>query len=1216
VKEIILFELRFRLRQPSTYIFAAVLFTLGLLFVSTDVIQIGGGSGRIMGNAPYVIVVAGNILTLLGAIIASSLMGTAIYRDFEANAHELFFTTRLTKRDYFIGRFLGAFIVTLAVFSFIPLGFLAGIVAPWADKTNFGPFRAESYLTYLGAFMIPNLFLLGTLFFVFGALTRSLLAIYVQGIIVLVGYLMAQGLLSSLENKNLAAYLDPLGIGATALTTRYWTLAEKNTNLLPMTGPLLYNRLLWTGITVGVFVLGYRLFEFSKFALALPKVRRSQTGQSSGPASADVAAPTLISLSSPNDFGNRRDVSAGEAFIRLTRFYFREIVRGVPFLAITLMGIMLLLVNAWQADKVFDTPVYPVTRVMMQTVAGSFGLFLLILITFYAGELTWRERTLRLDQVTDALPVPTTVSILSKVTAMLLMLLALNGVLILTGIGVQAAKGYFQFEIPLYLAYFLAYIFPNLVVLTLTAFFLHAVINNKFIGHTVLILLFISSQTLPLLKLDRHLYRFGSVPNLTYSDMNGFGPFVTQSFWFGLYWFAVSIVLLTLAVKLWVRGKDDSLVSRWRKGQMGRAVTGIAGAASLTAIGVGGFILYNTDVLNEYIPQKESLKRQADYERTYKQNWSKKPMPRIIAVKMDVDMHPEVRQYMAKGTYRLKNKTSQPIAEIALQLSDPRQTVKELKFGVSATPDIKDQKTGFRTYRLVRPMQPGEETTLDFTVGFDKKGFPNEGMEVSIAANGSFITMPGPAIGYQSQGEIAEEEERKKQGLPPRPRMPPVTDLVARGNTYIGNDADWIDFEAVVRTAPDQIAIAPGYLQEEWSENGRRCFSYKMDAPIRNFYSFLSARYAVKKDQWVGRNGNKVALEIYYHPAHAYNLDRMMAGMKAALSYCSENYTPYQFRQLRILEFPAYQQFAQSFPNTVPYSESIGFIAKVSDDAEDIDYPFYVTAHETAHQWWAHQVLGGNVEGATMLSESLAEYTALKILEKKYGPDRIRRFLRYDLDRYLRGRGGEKEGENPLVKVQNQQYIHYPKGALVFYALADRIGDEKLNAALSGFAKEKGFQQPPYTTAPELMTYLRAAAPPYEQDFLTDLFEKITVYDLRATTAESEKLANGKYRVKLTVTAAKSHADSSGKESSASLNDIFDIGVFAKLDKPARDKDALGKPLHFERVRLTEGAKTFTFDVDAEPEKAGIDPYNKLIDRIPSDNTIRVTTGSQVAAKL
>src|SRR3546814_8282243 len=119
----------------------------------------------------------------------------------------------------------------------------------------------------------------------------------------------------------------------------------------------------------------------------------------------------------------------------------------------------------------------------------------------------------------------------------------------------------------------------------------------------------------------------------------------------------------------------------------------------------------------------------------------------------------------------------------------------------------------------------------------------------------------------------------------------------------------------------------------------------------------------------------------------------MIESAKKSLDYYTREFSPYQFRQLRILEFPSYAQFAQAFAGTVPYSESIGFIADLRDE-DDIDYVFYVTAHEVAHQWWAHQVVGANVQGATMLSESLAQYSALMGLEDESGPRERGNFLR------------------------------------------------------------------------------------------------------------------------------------------------------------------------------------------------------------------------------
>ncbi len=117
-------------------------------------------------------------------------------------------------------------------------------------------------------------------------------------------------------------------------------------------------------------------------------------------------------------------------------------------------------------------------------------------------------------------------------------------------------------------------------------------------------------------------------------------------------------------------------------------------------------------------------------------------------------------------------------------------------------------------------------------------------------------------------------------------------------------------------------------------------------------------------------------------PKHAYNVDRMIDATRKSLDYSTTNFSPYQHKQVRILEFPRYPKFAQSFANTIPFSESDRLHCRARPSQDRIDYVFYVTAHEIAHQWWGHQVIGANVQGQTMLSESLAQYSALMVMER------------------------------------------------------------------------------------------------------------------------------------------------------------------------------------------------------------------------------------------
>ncbi len=170
-------------------------------------------------------------------------------------------------------------------------------------------------------------------------------------------------------------------------------------------------------------------------------------------------------------------------------------------------------------------------------------------------------------------------------------------------------------------------------------------------------------------------------------------------------------------------------------------------------------------------------------------------------------------------------------------------------------------------------------------------------------------------------------------------------------------------------------------------------------------------------------------------------------------------------------------------------------------------------------------MIGANVQGATMLSESLAQYSALMVMEQEYGPRQMRRFLKYELDRYLMSRATERVEEQPLALNENQQYIHYNKGSVVFYALRDAIGEDRLNAILAEFVQQWGFKGPPYPTTRDFLDLLYARTAPEHHPFIRDLFERIVFWNHRATRADVRRRDDGKYAVTLQVHAEKVSTD-------------------------------------------------------------------------------------------
>jgi len=421
--------------------------------------------------------------------------------------------------------------------------------------------------------------------------------------------------------------------------------------------------------------------------------------------------------------------------------------------------------------------------------------------------------------------------------------------------------------------------------------------------------------------------------------------------------------------------------------------------------------------------------------------------------------------------------------------------------------------------------------------------------------------------------------------------------LVARANSYISNDSDWVDLNTTISTSLDQTAIAPGSLVKTWQANGRRYFNYKLDHQSLNFYSFISAKYEVARKKW-----NGIDLEVYYDKNHAVNVPNMLKSMQKALEYYTANFGPYYHKQCRIIEFPRYASFAQSFPGTMPYSESMGFIMDLRDvTKDDVDYVFFVVSHEMAHQYWAHQVSGPDMQGSEMMSEGFADYSALMVMEKEYGKDKMKKFLEYEMNNYLRGRSSELEGENPLMRVEHQQYIQYNKASVVLYYLKEMIGEKNVNKAMQNLITTYAYKKPPFPTSIAAVNEFRKVTPDSLKYLIGDMFEKITLFSNRILEAKYKKVDN-EYEVTLKTTSEKFRSNALGKETAIPVADYIDIAIFAE---PKNDKN-IGKALVYKRVKISKKDNTFTFKTKELPYQAGIDPYNYLIDRIPDDNVKRL----------
>ena len=1190
------FELRYQLRSPLFFISFAIFFLLTFGSVVIDQIQIGA-RGNVNVNSPYAILETLAVMDVFAVFIVTAFVANVTIRDRETGFAPILFSTRLAKRDYLLGRFLGAMVVAVLVISSVPLAIMLGSVMPWVNPDKVGPFVAAHYLYALFVFGLPTLLVMGAGFFALAVATRSMMWTYVGAVAVIVLYFTSLTLLRDPSHDHLTALLDPFGDSTLDLVTKYWTAAERNSQLPPVRGVLLENRLIWLGLATALFALAYVVFRFE----ATESLRRRKSA-----ASAAVDAPVSgLPLQSVRPMAGR----SWQAFLSLTRFDMGSVLRSPAFFVLLAIGVL----NAYGAllDTVTldDISYFPVTRATIARLYGAYSLIPLIIAIYYSGELIWRDRETRIHEIVDASPAPDWCFLLPKLLAVGLVLFATAGVGVLTGVVFQLGHLYTQVELAHYLLWFLLPETLSACLLAVLTVFIQSLVPHKAVGWAVMLIYLVLSVTVVNIGYEHGLYRYAYAPPVPLSDMNGMGRFWIARSWFEVYWSAFAVILVVVALLLWRRGTETRLAPRLALagGRLRGAAAVTMLAAAVVWLGTGGFIYYNTNVLNDYAThtQRGEDRYLADYEKTLL-HYESVPQPRIVAVKLDVQLYPNEARADTVGSYVLENRTGQPLSRVHLRWTRPLQML-EIDLG-SATLEEDYKEFNYRIYRLGTPLAPAEQRIVRFRTRLEQRGFPNSKPLTRIVGNGTFIDNLeiSPQLGMSRDFLLKDRSKRRHYGLPLDLRPPKLEDLNADANNYLRRDSDWVNAEISVTTDADQTPLAPGYTVSDQSHDGRRTLVTRTEAPIQNFFSIQSARYAIARDVWTGKDARKVDLAVYYFPAHDHNVQRILTAMKASLDLFTERFSPYQFRQARILEFPAYETFAQSFANTIPFSEAIGFIQNFDDSHPEhgVDLVTFVTAHEMAHQWWAHQVIGADKQGDTMLSETFAQYSALLVMEKLYGREHIRKFLKNELDQYLRARGTEVVEELPLERVENQPYIHYRKGAVAMYWLKEIVGEEAVDRALQKFLARYAFKPAPYPSTTDFLALLRAEAGPANEQVISDLFERITLYDMKASDAVAHRRPDGHYEVRFTVDGRKLYADGMGRESEVPLDEPFDVGAFTV--EPGKEGYTRSSVLSLQRMALKSGKQTVTLVLDEAPKLVGIDPFNERIDRNSDDNLTSV----------
>lgn len=1181
------FEARYLLRNPLLWVTAAATFALFAAGASVDGFDLGS-EGGLLKNAAYATLRNYVVVSVFFMFVTTAFVANAVLRDDETGFGPIIRSTGITRLEYVLGRFLGAFGTAALCMLVVPLAALLGSAMPWAPAAQLGPNRLADHLYGYFVVALPNLFIHAAVFFALATVTRSMMAAYLGVVGFVAGFFVLQ---TGFGGQTAVAVAEPFAGRALKDAVRYWTVAERNVMLPELAGGLLYNRLVWMGIAGLCLALACAAYRFADQGMSRRERRRLRLVQVSPPEAG--RAGDGISLPAP-EHGPR----ALRAVLWMrTRFEVRQVVLSPAFAVVMAWGLFTTFYALLTRD-VAGRPTYPTTLTLIPHIEGAFAVILLVIALFYAGELVWRERDRRIHEIVDATAMPSWAYVVPKTLAMALVLMAMLLANVAAAVLVQLSAGFTEVELGKYLLWYVLPATWDVLLLAALAIFVQALSPHKTVGWAVMVafLLWREFNT----AIDHDLLNYGAAPGMPLSDMNGAG-----SFWWGawtvrVYWGAFAVLLLLAAHLLWRRGTEVRL--RPRLAAARRRLNGAAGrvaAAALVAFaGTGAYAFYNINVLNEYRSPLAGVAHQAALEKKY-WKYHDLPQPSVVARTLAIDLYPGERRAVARGRYLLRNLTARPVTEIHVRLLEDGVELTGAAIA-GARLVVDDRAFAYRIFRLDAPMRPGEERVLTFRTRRWHRGFRNGAPNTRLVENGTFLANHEltPVIGMSHEGTLWDPKARRVFGLPERGGRAKLED---RSATATATDhGGWTTTDITLSTTADQTPIAPGRRVSDVVRGGRRIARFVSEAPIREAFSVQSARYAERHRRHAG-----VDLAVYYHPAHGWNVDRMLDALAASLDHYQSSFGPYQFGHMRIVEYPGYANNAQAFAGTVPYSETYGFIADFQAP-ETVDHVTATTAHELAHQWWAHQITGADMEGSMVLSETLANYSALVMLRKLRGEGELRRALRFTLDRYLgwRAAGGSLD-EPPLARVEDEAWIGYQKGALAMYLLQVRLGEDRVNRALRSLLGRYRFKGAPYPRSADLVAALRAEArTDEEQNLITDLFERVVLYDLKAAAPTAIRRADGRWDVTVPVEAKKYEVDGRGGETETAFDERIEIGLFTA--EPGSDAFDARHVIVMERRPIRPGAQVLRFVTDRRPTHAGIDPYNYYIDRNSGDNVSRL----------
>ncbi|OCQ20815.1 hypothetical protein A7985_13535 [Pseudoalteromonas luteoviolacea] len=1161
-----------------------MVYVLALLLVSLsayEVFEYGTSYQIVPINAPYTYIELARGASIILMVLTAIFVGRVALSNHTYSMQELIFCRPINPWKYHIARVVAVYFVigTLSCLTVIMNAISAYIGWKWSllSYDVVGPFQWRFVVSPLVLIMLPNALFYTLLFYAISIVIKSQRAVAAvsMALVVATALLFAWAEVARLdESRYMHEWLMVLDMSALSHIvdqTVYWSASDKQTQTLGLEPIFLLNRVFWLIATLAVFIGAIKISLVQK-SLA-PYKRKDINEMDSQNTYPEQGIHAIESLPSNIWF-----------FYRQLKFEVLHVAAKPSFWFVLGLSVFLTLWSPMESS--YGTPLWRLTYAMIEHLGDVLLLPIFMVLLFYCPELIWRERESRAGAILECYPIKNWLLWSAKFIAALFIVMAILAVSVVASVKLQLDSGIEAININQYLfSVGGLHVFQVACLLSLT-FFVHAISLNRATGTAAMAVLLLAFQfTPPMLS-------FANSPPLTYSDLNGYGQSIAETLVYFTYWGSLSVILAVLGYLLWPRGESTELRTRlsFLPQQLSIKDQKLILLSSIMFVAAGSHIFYHSILFPATSVLDVDEDVVAAYEHAFISHRNKIP-PVVQRVDIHADVYPKVPSIKATAKLSLLNSQNTPVDKMIVN-SPLFMGQWKVESGYGKLKSVGLEVGSWFVFNT--PLQPGETADLEITVELAPNIYDNVSQ---IVENGTFINNKElfPFFGYDATMHITDPEKRSEYGLKGEVNVVnDIDDSTFHTDSLIG---EAVTFRAELTTDADQLALAPGVLTEHRIDGDRAKYTYTMKQPMVNYYSIQSFKLKVKRDRHKG-----VDLQIHYHPDHQWNIDTMMEAAKDSLDYFSNAFGPYQYSELRIIEFPRYRKFAQSFANTIPFSEDIGF-RHDTRRANTYNMPYYITAHEVAHQWWGHQLIAANVEGADMLIESLAEYSALKVVAQRYYHGTLRQYKKYALDHYLTERG--RELEYPLYITALQGFVHYEKGALAMLALAHSIGESKLNQLLKKFIEEQRVSSK-FATTNDLIALINEHVDSKQQALVHDLFHEITFYSLRVdnVVVGEKNTETGRYPVTITIDARKFYADEYGKETEAELDDLIEVALVA--DSPEDVKRSLNE-YHRQDYPIKSGLNTILIEAyNPFGMFVVVDPYMHRIDKNSKDNFLQI----------